>query len=71
MRSLTARTRFIRPLLCAAAASGMLALAACDDGPDSAGDAVDRAGEAVEDAADEVGDAIDDAADKVDGATRN
>lgn len=69
MRTLNDKTRFFRPLLCAASVAGLMALAACDDRPDSVGEAVEQAGDAVEDAADKAGDAIDDAARRIDDST--
>lgn len=41
---------------------------ACDDKPDTPGEAIERAGERIEDAADDAGDKLDDAADNVEDA---
>lgn len=51
-------------ILAAGLASFSGVLGACDDSPDSPGEAVERAGDKIEDAADTAGDKIEDAADK-------
>lgn len=58
-----------RPFACMLGLAAAAAiLPACDDNPDTPGEAIERAGDRVEDAADDVGDAIDDAADNIDDA---
>lgn len=59
-------TRSLMAMLGVAASAAILP--ACDDRPDSAGEAIENAGDKIEDAADDVGDKIDDAADDVEDA---